>query len=80
MSKVSTGETQILSDAEVCRINGWQPGTRLVGDEGFGPTIIEITAVGRDKILGVMVAHKGRPYEHDSEAMWTLACRDWRRV
>jgi hypothetical protein len=40
-----------MTSAELCRKNGWGPGTRLVGHEGFGDTVIEITAVGEAGIL-----------------------------
>lgn len=49
---------------------GWGVGTRLVGDEGFGPTTIEITAIGRQKVLAVHV-------DDGWESSWTFAARDW---
>lgn len=58
--------------AEICRRNGWAPGTVLEGDEGYGPTRIRITAVGERSILAV--AENGR------ESNWTLAYRDWKEV
>ena len=61
------------SDADYCRRMGWGPGTRIVGDEGHGPTTITITAVGRSAILAVA---DGRPFE----STWTLTCRDWREA
>lgn len=61
------------SSAAYARRKGWQAGTRIVGDEGFGPTTITITAVGRDGILAVA---DGRKYENS----WTLQCRDWTEV
>lgn len=42
-----------MTDAEVARANGWTVGTRLVGDEGYGPATIEITAIGRANVLAV---------------------------
>jgi hypothetical protein len=70
---------RIISDAAQCRKNGWKAGARLVGDEGYGPTVIEITAVGRESILAVKISHNGEPAD-ESEGNWTLRCRKWRRV
>ncbi len=70
-----------LSDAERCRRNGWGPGTRLVGDEGYGPTTIEITAVGERSILAKVVhSSASHPSSWGGESTWTLACRDWQEV
>lgn len=44
------------SDADFCRRMGWGPGTLIVGDEGYGPTTLEITAVGREKILAAKIS------------------------
>lgn len=66
-----------MSDAETCRKNGWTVGTRLVGDEGYGPTVIEITAVGEKCILAKAISHRGKPTKEPREASWTLTCRDW---
>lgn len=69
-----------FTDAELCRRNDWYPGTRLVGDEGYGPTVIELTAIGRDGILAVTVSHDGKPAEDDYEGSWTLHHRQWCEV
>lgn len=69
-----------LSCAAICRENGWGVGTRLVGDEGYGPTVIEITAVSRDAILAVHISHNGVLERHASESQWFLGYRDWRVV
>lgn len=61
--------------AEFCREMGWGVGQRLVGDEGYGPTTIEITAIGEDKLLAKAIHPKPR-----SENNWTLCCRDWQPV
>lgn len=63
--------------AEVCRENGWEVGTRIIGDEGYGPTIIEITALGDHKLLARRIAHDGVAVRGD-EQTWVLYCRDWR--
>lgn len=67
------------NDAEMCRERGWGPGTRLVGDEGYGPTVIEITALGESMLLAKAISRKGKPVK-DRENSWTLSCRDWRPV
>lgn len=69
-----------MTSAELCRRNGWGPGTRLVGDEGYGPDVIEITAIGESKILAVAISRNGRPSFPRSEAAWTLTLRDWREA
>lgn len=65
-----------LPPAEICRRNGWGPGTRIVGDEGYGPLTIEITAVGVHSILARCVVPGG----DSAEQMWHLDCRDWVKV
>lgn len=65
--------------ADICRARGWGPGTRLVGDEGFGPTVIKITAVGESDILARAVSHNGEPTDR-KEGIWHLGCRDWREI
>jgi hypothetical protein len=68
-----------MSDADVCRKNGWGPGTYLQGDEGHGPEIILITAVGEASILAKLVYTKGKRIAWP-EGSWTLALRDWKQV
>ncbi len=69
----------MASDAAVCRANGWGVGALLEGDEGFGPTVIQITAVGERVILAKAVSHAAKAINRD-EAVWSLAYRDWRKV
>lgn len=63
-----------LSSAELCRRNGWGPGTKLVGTEyyvdGHSTNLITITAVGDAAILA---------YGSNSrcECVWDLTHRDW---
>ena len=66
-------------DVEKCRSNGWGVGTRLVGDEGYGPTVIEITAIGESHLLAKLLSHNGKPRSGD-ESTWTLECREWVEV
>jgi hypothetical protein len=76
---VTATRAHVLDDAERCRRNGWGPGTRLIGDEGYGPSVIEITAVGEHQILARRVVRDGEAV-NDRETTWTLAHRDWRPV
>jgi len=62
--------------AEICRLNGWTVGTKLVGNEGYGDSVIEITAIGEEKILAKWTTKKGLTYEEST----TLACREWNEV
>ena len=72
------------TEAATCELNGWTVGTRLAGDEGYGVTVIEITAIGESRILAKKVSHDGVPAEdlryRPSEGRWTLRCRDWAEV
>lgn len=68
-----------LSSAERCRRNGWTAGTRLIGDEGWGPSVIEITAIGRESILAIAISHGDKAFA-PYESSWTLEMRDWQRV
>ena len=69
-----------LSSAQLCRERGWTAGTLIEGDEGYGMTVIRITAVGERDILAVAVSHKGVAYPDPLETTWILQCRDWRTV
>ena len=69
-----------MSAAAKCRANGWIPGTLLVGDEGYGPTVIRITAVGEEQILAVMVSQNGIPTPYFSEGEWSLNYRNWKKA
>ncbi len=68
-----------LSNADLCRYYGWGPGTCLVGDEGYGPSVIRITAVGEKAILARRIKQNGEE-TRDCEGFWTLDCRDWQPV
>ncbi|AGT12069.1 hypothetical protein SEA_TELAVIV_94 [Mycobacterium phage TelAviv] len=68
-----------MSDADTARKNGWKVGTRLAGDEGYGETVIEITAIGEAQVLAKTITHAGRPAPY-GESLWTFVCRDWREV
>lgn len=63
------------SDADRCRREGWGPGTRLVGSEGYGETVIESTAVGESLILAHVITHDGADAIR-AERVWTSTVRD----
>lgn len=69
----------MLGDAQTCRENGWEVGQHLVGNEGYGPTVIVITAIGEECVLARAVSHRGEPVDAD-EGTWTLTCRNWQPV
>jgi hypothetical protein len=69
-----------MNDAELCRKNGWGPGTYLAGDEGGDETVIKITAIGERAILCKLISHGGEPMQRKWEAIWTLEYRDWREI
>jgi hypothetical protein len=67
--------------ADAARRNGWEVGTRLVGDEGYGPTVIRITAIGERSVLAVTESHNGKPPKYGyHEGSWTFDCREWKRA
>lgn len=68
-----------MTSAELCRENGWTVGTRLVGDEGYGPTVIRITEIGESGILAE--EYEGRVLSDAMpESSWTLEYRRWVEV
>jgi hypothetical protein len=69
-----------LSEANICRAEGWGVGTRLVGTEGTMRTVIEITALGEKTLLAKSAERRGNtgPYRFGPEHIWTLRYRDWR--
>lgn len=69
-----------MSPAEICRFKGWRVGTRIVGDEGYGPSVIRITAIGERRILAVTESRKGKPTNDPFESSWVLDCREWTEV
>lgn len=68
------------SERETCELNGWSIGTRLVGDEGFGPTVIQIKYFTREgDLLAITESRNGKDV-NEREYFWTLRCRDWSEV
>jgi hypothetical protein len=66
------------SDAEECRERGFNVGDRLIGDEGYGPTVIKLTAIGEKCLLAKQISSNGKPAPL-GENLWTLSCRDWEK-
>lgn len=64
----------VLEPAEVARSRGWGVGTIIVGDEGYGPTRLEITALGDTNLIARPLYADG---SKDREGNWTLCCRCW---
>ena len=59
----------------MCRENGWTVGTQLVGDEGYGPSVIEITAIGEETVLAKRITPVAT-----GESSWILSCREWKQL
>lgn len=76
---ITLNESERWVDAAICCKNGWTVGTWLVGDEGYGPTVIRITAIGEEGILAIGVTHNGKTVNW-GERCWTLRCRDWKKI
>jgi hypothetical protein len=72
---------QYANSAEECRDRGFKVGDKLVGDEGYGPTVIQLDYVGRTRILATEISHNGEPRPTATqEDTWSLMCRDWELV
>jgi len=71
--RTNSKAAQAMSDADLCRANGWGAGTVLIGEQGYGPDEIRITAIGERSILAISKSSS-------REESWTLHHRDWRKV
>ena len=67
------------TERETLDLNGWNIGDTLEGDEGYGPDLIKITAVGEERFLCRWNYQKGNGWERES-GQTTLSCRKWRKV
>lgn len=65
------------SSAQLCKLNGWMVGDLLCGDEGYGATVIQLTAIGDDYIMARSISHNGSPSGCGYEGGWTLHEREW---
>ncbi len=66
--------------ADICREHGWRAGTRLVGEDGLGTTVIEITALGNQVMLARRVSQDGEPAAYDQDRSWRLSDRYWHEI
>ncbi len=66
--------------AAICRKYNWKVGMCLMGDEGNGPDVIRITAIGEARILARLIWSKGRFVGEMAECTWTLELREWKHV
>lgn len=69
----------LLSDAEICRCNGWRVGTVLVSQAKGGMSHLRITAIGETHILAreVRRGEKGTSALASRELTWALSQREW---
>lgn len=68
------------SSADFCRRRNYTVGTLLRGDEGYGPTVIRITAIGEYQVLARVVSQNGKLDTYSMECSWDLLMRKWRKV
>ena len=66
-----------LYDYNKCAENGWDVGTFLLGDEGYGPAVIEIVYLTKVTLLCRIHVRNGWNVTGLEESTWTLSCRDW---
>ena len=64
------------ADAETCRLSGWVVGDVLAGEAEGDAVLIQLTAIGEERILARRLGMELGGWE----SSWTLAWREWRRV
>lgn len=69
-----------MNDYELCKANGWGPGTRLIGDQGYGPTTIELTYISPQIVVAITHAVAGKHLPVPRERTWSLQSRNWVEV
>ena len=69
-----------MSNAAKCRKNKWTIGTYLYGNEGFGPEVIKITAIGEEAILARQITNRHGEKINTFEGHWDLFRRKWRKI
>ena len=67
------------TERETLDLNGWTIGDILEGDEGYGPSLIKITAIGEELFLCRWDYRKGGGWQPES-GQTTLSCREWKKV
>jgi hypothetical protein len=79
-NNMKTRKTKIgKTAASTCALNGWTVGTVLVGDEGYGPEKIVITAIGEEHILARQIVDWRGDVVRSTERLWVLH-RNWKKV
>ena len=84
-----------MTDAELCRRNGWMPGTIITAmvDEDMdlpeelqdvipafvGILVLRITAIGEDDVMSRPIMLNGAPLEEE-ECMFKLTSYDWQEI
>jgi len=67
-----------MTDVEILNSLGGKLGSKLIGDEGFGPEIIVITAIGEENVLARRLTDTNGNLVNVPESFWTLHYRDWK--
>ena len=79
MTDTSEGVIGGTDAAATCLAQGWGVGTLLAGDDGYGETVLRLTAMGESIVVARCVCLQGRRVERP-EAAWSLQYRPWREV
>ncbi len=67
------------TERETLRLNGFDIGDILEGDEGYGPDRIMITAIGEEVFICRWWDKSRLKWDRES-GNTTLNCRDWKKV
>lgn len=65
-----------MTSAELCRANGWVVGDVLEADWIYGPTRVQLTAIGEELILGRLCGKESKP----PESAFFLGGIEWHKV
>ena len=68
------------TEKETLELNGWGVGDILEGDEGHGPSRIEITAIGEELFLCKWDSNCDGTYPHGECGDTILSNREWKKV
>jgi len=66
--------------ADICHDYGLNVGTFRVGDAGYGPTVIQISALGAKVMLAKIISQSNLPIGYHDAQPWSLLLRDWQSV
>jgi hypothetical protein len=67
-----------MDDVDLCRANCWAAGDKLIGEDGYGTILVELTGVSADGISARVVARNGVAI-HPPQPLDTLTGRSWHR-